>query len=291
MESFFRFLESLDADGLLSSVDILKTHDDSEDDFIGRQATACDAYAKAQESSGVDPESEDHIDGTRRRMGARKMTPQTAILFVLMRNRTGLDIIDLHALFGVEYSTACRYYVVYSAFLAVWLLAEFPRPTAAQIEAATPVRFREAFKGRNIAEIIDAHEQECEVTNNLVARRSLYSKYKNRCTNKFLGGCTPCGATSFISAGYGGNCDDRRLTLASGLMRHLEKSWTTLADKGFMMHAEFAALHHELLTPTKVPVAPITHKHDLQALLNTDYYCVGTKTQTTRGMHARRRYN
>ena len=37
--------------------------------------------------------------------------------------------------------------------------------------------------------------------------------------------------------------------MASGLMDMVFEGWATLADKGFMMHAEFAAKGHELITP------------------------------------------
>ena len=80
-----------------------------------------------------------------------------------------------------------------------------------------------------------------------MARRTVWSDYKHRTTNKFLGACSPCGACVYASTNYGGKCDDRTLTNACGLMDTIYDGHTTLADKGFMMHAEFAAKKHELL--------------------------------------------
>lgn len=63
-------------------------------------------------------------------------------------------------------------------------------------------------------------------------RRTVWSDYKHRTTNKFLGACSPCGACVFASTNYGGKCDDRTLTTATGLLDTVFKGWTTLADKG-----------------------------------------------------------
>lgn len=90
-----------------------------------------------------------------------------------------------------------------------------------------------------------------EVPSDPICRRSTWSSYKHRQTCKFLGGCTPCGACVTAGEPRGGCCSDRDLVLCSGMLDRLNPSWTTLADKGFMMHADFAENLHELLTPPK----------------------------------------
>ena len=221
-EAFDAFVACLDAGDLLSSI---RTKP--------KRVAAADGSGSGDESDESDGSSEPALLPTR-----RKLSPADAVFMVLMRLKTGLDLIDLHALFGVGYSTACSYFVMYVSFLREWLEVEFPPPTEAQILAAMPASFKAAFPDRNVQLIIDAHEQQCEEPSNLVCRRSVWSDYKHRTTNKFLGACTPAGACVFVSDNYGGKTDDKTLTLASGLMELLFPGWVTLADKGFMMHAE-----------------------------------------------------
>ena len=244
-EIFDLWIECLNSDGLLDRV------------LVKQQM-----YPPEAEEAEVDDDGETQTRAQRKPYKNRAMSPKDAVFFTLMRCRTGLDIKDIHALFGIGYSTACRYFALYVSFLREWLQAEFPQPTEEQIKRATPVSFKKAFPGRNVQFIIDAHEQQCEEPSNLKCRRTLWSDYKHRTTNKFLGACTPCGACVFASSNYGGKCDDKTLTISSGFMDLLFEGWTTLADKGFMMHAEFAALNHELHTPSHAIAGVPTYSFD-----------------------------
>jgi hypothetical protein len=216
---FDAFVDCLDADGLLSNVK--RTSRCSDEDAADDADGGGSGTSSDDDAVTVAPKP--------RRRGC--LSAKDAIFFVLMRCRTGLDITDIHALFGIAYSTACRYFNVYVSFLRVWLESEFPAPTKEQIERATPESFRKAFPGRKIQMIIDAHEQQCEEPSNLTCRRTVWSDYKHRTTNKFLGACSPCGACTFASTNYGGKCDDRTLTISSGLMDTAFEGWTTLAAR------------------------------------------------------------
>ena len=48
-----------------------------------------------------------------------------------------------------------------------------------QVRAATPESFRKAFPGREIQEVIDAHEIECEASSNTVVNKTMHSEYKH----------------------------------------------------------------------------------------------------------------
>ena len=74
--------------------------------------------------------------------------------------------------------------------------------------------------------------------------------YGQRC--KFLGGGTPAGGFTTAKGPFVGGCDDETLTISCGMLKagRLWKKWSSLADKGFMMHARYAEAGHELLTPT-----------------------------------------
>ena len=181
----------------------------------------------------------------------RATTWDNALFFVLYVLRTGSDKSDAAPLFHLRYSTACRYFVVYLQALKSVLASEFPYPSLEMIKNATPEAFKKHFPGRTIQEIIDAHEQEMQVPSCLVAQRSTWSKYKHRQTAKFLGGCTPCGAMVSACEPRGGSCNDRKLTQVSGILSRLHRGCSTLADKGFLMHSDFADALHELITPCK----------------------------------------
>jgi hypothetical protein len=252
---FDAWVDCLNADGLLDSVRTAHLSY-SEEPTAASDGTGSDSSSSNEEE--LSPARPEEVAPQARRAGSAK----DAIFFVLMRCRTGLDIVDLHTLFGLEYSTACRYFALYISFLRVWLESEFPLPTEQQLRDACPESFKVAFPTRNIQYIIDAHEQQCEEPSNLMARRTVWSDYKHRTTNKFLGACTPCGACVHASTNYGGKCDDRTLTNASGLMDTVYQGWTTLADKGFMMHAEFASQKHELLCPTHATANVPTYSVD-----------------------------
>jgi hypothetical protein len=250
--AFDAFVDLLNAGGVLDAVDPTMVY------------SSAPAAADGTDASSSDDDAGSVVPLKKRRLGARALSPKEAIFFVLFRCRTGLDIIDCHALFGIEYSVACRYFAVYISFLRVWLEAEFPSPTPEQLDRACPLSFKVAFPDRKIQMIIDAHEQQCEEPSNLMARRTVWSDYKHRTTNKFFGACSPCGACVFASTNYGGKCDDRTLTLNCGVMDLLLKNWTTLADKGFMLHAEYAdAKHqHELFTPSHAQAGVKTYSAD-----------------------------
>lgn len=245
--AFDAFADALNQNGWLDSVDPCYSYADAE-----RDATAAADDSGATQGSRV----------KKPRFGRRALAPKEAIFFVLMRLRTGLDIIDLHALFGVEYGVACRYFAVYVSFLRRWLEVQFPMPTEAQLHNSMPASFKKEYGSQKVQLIIDAHEQQCEEPSNLMARRTVWSDYKHRCTNKFLGACSPCGACVFASTNYGGKCDDVTLTEVTGLMDNLLPDWITLADKGFMMHAQFAEHGHILHVPSHAQTNVPTYTRD-----------------------------
>ena len=240
---FDAFIEYMNVDGELDAVAVMSSPWDEPPDAAAATNTPAPKLKKP-------------------RIYRRALQPKEAMFFVLFRLRTGLDIIDIHALFDIGYSTACRYFTVYVSFLAYWLEREFPMPTEAQLRACEPAAFKKEYSGRDVQMIIDAHEQECEEPSNLPLRRNMFSDYKHRTTCKFLGACTPAGACIFASTAYGGKCDDKTLTQTTGLLEQCYKDWTTLADKGFMMHAEFAEVGHNLFVPSHARVGVKTYTAD-----------------------------
>ena len=181
-QHFLDFVALLDADGLLSAVDV----------------KARPGLPSAQDDEPVpeDTDAGELMQAKRTRHDRRALVGVDAIFFVLMWLRTGMDIIDLNGLFSIGYSTGCRYVVVYTAFLREFFEVELPELTEDQIVAATPGNFLDEFQGHRIQALIDAHEQEVQMPSSLPANRAFFSKYKHRNTCKFFGACTPCGAIS-----------------------------------------------------------------------------------------------
>ena len=77
--------------------------------------------------------------------------------------------------------------------------------------------------------------------------------YKHWTTVKMLGAIYPCPggfcAQTADPTAFGGAAGDVPCTLASPLMGLLEDQMCSLADKGFTLHAEFAAKGHYLAIP------------------------------------------
>ncbi len=204
----------------------------------------------AGDAGGANPEP--GAKGTARAKGRRRaMSWQDAVFFVLFICRTGMDIIDAAPLFHVQYSTACRYFKVYLLALSFWLADELAYPQADRIAETTPPAFKAAFKGRNMQSTFDAHEQPTEMPSDPVLYRTLWSHYKHSTTAKGLGECIPCGAIVGAYPLVGGSCSDVELTQTCGALLRMLPGWSSLADKGFLMHADFAEVLHELITPVK----------------------------------------
>ena len=95
-----------------------------------------------------------------------------------------------------------------------------------------PMDFLSAF-GTNVAIIIDCFEIFTDRSSNLLPRAQTWSAYKYHNTVKFLIGCCPQDAISFISKGWGGRVSDKHLTENCGLLNKLLPGDRVLADRGF----------------------------------------------------------
>ena len=201
---------------------------------------------------GAEDDADDRPD-KKTRQGARSLTPRDSIFFVLFVLRTGIDVVDASPLFGLDDSSGSRYFSSYLCFLHEWLSAEFPTPSKEQIIAATPERFKNKIPNWDLQLIFDATEFRTEFPEDLMVYRTLWSAYKHWTTVKMLGAIYPCPggfcAQTADPTAFGGAAGDVPCTLASPLMGLLEDQMCSLADKGFTLHAEFAAKGHYLAIP------------------------------------------
>ena len=193
----------------------------------------------------------------RPRQAGRALMPKDALVLTLFMLRTGCTERTAAGLFGVSTDTVSRYFVSWLVFMATFFEAFFPYPTAEQLNETTNERLREAILAGDVASkmhfeaFIDCHEQEMERPRDKTVARAVWSDYKQRTTAKFLGAISGCGAFTFLSTAFPGRITDPSITKLSGFLDKIHKNGMTSADKGFMMHYEFAENLHYLAVPAK----------------------------------------
>ena len=146
-----------------------------------------------------------------------KISLQEQFLMTLMKLRLNLSTTDLAYRFGVSRVTACRYIEKFVTVMFVRLppvLLRFPEQKAS--EFTMPLSFRTNYPKCTC--IIDCFETNCEMHGYLLAKISLFSKYKMHHTGKFLLAITPQGSICFISKGYGGRVSDVEIVRDCGIL-------------------------------------------------------------------------
>ena len=126
------------------------------------------------------------------------------------------------------------------------VLLRWPDEEASQF--TMPLSFKTNYP--NCTCVIDCFETNCEMHGYLVAKLSLYSKYKSHHTGKFLIVITPQGHICFISKGYGGRVTDVEIVRDSGLLKFLKENNVVLADRGFLIAEDLEKIGASLVMPT-----------------------------------------
>jgi hypothetical protein len=154
-----------------------------------------------------------------------------------MKLRLNLSTTDLGYRFEVSRVTACKYIEKFITVMFVRLppvLLRFPDKEAS--EYTMPLSFRANYPKCTC--IIDCFETNCEMHGFLLAKISLFSKYKSHHTCKFLIAITPQGSICFISKGYGGRVSDVEIVRDSGLLSLIHKDNLVMADRGFLIEED-----------------------------------------------------
>ena len=113
--------------------------------------------------------------------------------------------------------------------------------------------------------ILDASEIIIDTPSDLQIQSSTWSNYKHHNTFKFLVGCTPNGALSFISALYMGSISDIKLTRVSGVVEKLrgKEGISVMAYCGFTIQDQLSLIDVNLNIPpflegrTKLPAKEV----------------------------------
>lgn len=183
---------------------------------------------------------------------------QDSILVVLVHLRTGSDTTDLFPYFGVSYSTLRKHYLVYQQALRFFMMTEMPYPSIERILASAPPAIRKHHP--TLESSIDMHEQGCETGSSLPVANTFFSKYKAKHTIKLFGAITPCGFGLPVDTldrpldeaePRPGRCTDPDLIEQLRWPERVAAGYSTMADKGILVHSQFAAHKHTLLTPFK----------------------------------------
>ena len=122
-------------------------------------------------------------------------------------------------------------------------------PCIAQVAGTLPHALGENY--RNIYAIMDGSEIFLQPPSDLYLLSSTWSQCKHHNTGKFLIGCNPNGAVSYVSPLYVGSIPDVKLTRVSGFLAKLnDKSGISImADRGFTIKDMLRDVGTELNMP------------------------------------------
>ena len=184
--------------------------------------------------------------GRKRRM---KLDPLNQLFLTLMKLRLNLRERDLAQRFGIAVSIVSKYFITWVCFLYCHLREVDWMPAVEQVRATLPHTFKEKYPKTYV--IVDASEIFIETPNDLQLQSSTWSNYKHHNTVKFLVGCTPNGAISFVSPLYVGSISDVELTRNSGLLERLKgtSNISVMADRGFTIRDQLIAIGADLNIP------------------------------------------
>lgn len=161
----------------------------------------------------------------------KALDPLNQFFLTLVKLRLNLRVIDLAIRFGISKSLVSKYFITWVCFLYSHLKEINWTPLVEQVAATLPTAFRDKYP--TTFSILDASELFVQTPSDLFLQSSSWSNYKHHNTAKFLIGCTPNGAVSFVSELYVGSISDVELTKVSGYVDTLKSGVSIMADRGF----------------------------------------------------------
>ena len=176
----------------------------------------------------------------------KQLSLKDHLLIVLIKLKLGLMNTDIAYRFNIRPQRLSAIYRTWLPIVANKLSCFIIWPERQALRKFLPSCFR---KYKNCCSIIDCTEIFIQRPLNLNARAQTWSNYKNTNTIKYLVSCTPAGAVSFLSEGWGGRVSDKEITINCGFLEYLQQGDLVLADRGFQLDQEFAT-HGAIL---KVP--------------------------------------
>ena len=193
--------------------------------------------------------SRPNFDSNKRKPGTKKkLTLWEEFTLVSMRLRLGLLEKDLAERFRVAVSTVssiCRTWIRFMRTELESICIHWP--SKEQFFHYMPPIFKKLYP--SLVSIIDCTELQMESPSSLDKKSLCYSSYKSRTTMKALIGITPNGVVSFTSELYCGSISDPDIVKRSGYLQHIQRGDCVMADKGFTIRDELAAVGGRLVLP------------------------------------------
>ena len=180
----------------------------------------------------------------------KTLSESDTLLIILMKLRLGTTNMDLAYRFGVNaryVSTILSTRLTFVASVAKKLICW---PSQGAIRANMPTCFRACGRDiRHTRVILDCFDIFTERPKGLAARAQLWSNYKSHSTVKVLIGISPAGAVTYVSEVWGGRASDKQITLDGKLLDLLDPYDVVMADRGFLVADELAAMSVRVVTP------------------------------------------
>ena len=186
---------------------------------------------------------------TSRRRKNMSVSPLNQFFLTLIKLRLNLRVRDLALRFHISTGLVSKYFITWISFMYQHLKELDWTPAVVQVAATLPCAFQKQYP--TTYSIIDASEIFIETPSDLFVQSSTWSSYKHRNTGKFLIGCTPNGAISYVSELYVGSISDVELTRVSGYLQTLDgkAGVSVMADRGFTVRDMLAQKGAQLNTP------------------------------------------
>ena len=144
-------------------------------------------------------------------------------------------------------SVDSKYFITWACFLYCHLREVEWMPSVEQVIGTLPFSFKEKYPDTYI--ILDGSEVFIQTLVSTIVY--LVKLYIITLAIKFLVGCTPNGAVSFVSQLYVGSITDVQLTSISGLIEKLKgkPNISVMADRGFTIRDQLRAINVNLNIP------------------------------------------
>lgn len=174
-------------------------------------------------------------DGSMKEQRAKTFRGVNGLFFTLMALRTGMPLVVLSTLFGVNETTGGRAFTTWLNFMHRSMQPLMRLPTREEVDADAPDNFLRQGSG-SVALVLDASELAIHNSWQTDVNWVRYSSYKGTQTAKILIGTTPAGAIAYVGEAYPGRMTDCEVVKKDRLVKKLSEAG--LADNGVQLMAD-----------------------------------------------------